>query len=175
MGDGTVMGRIRDLYIAKKLAGGGGGGGGGGAQLIATGKFTVKTSSTTEIDVGTLDAGASAVTNDKMLLVTIRAENPYGSYIYGSDCFACGDYQYNKDAVEFMEAGYTTFDLAGGGLMNALMGYGVDSSRFGVYAKSVNSSGVISIKAKYDASKGMIDDIFDVKAYLIDWVDNVHS
>ena len=141
-----------------------GGGSGSSYTLLTSAEFSVSTTSTSEITVGTIAAGASAYTGDKILVVSIRDKaGQRAGYYYGSDSFFANTYAKNGSTNTCnMVAQIFCYTGTNGRMMGS-------SGPYGVYAKSVTSSGVITINARYSSVYQAIDGTFKCDVYLLDW------
>lgn len=168
MGDGTVMGRIRDLYIAKKLAGGGGG---SSYTLLHSEEIAASTTSTTATDLTTITIDDEGCTGDKTLLVRIRDKaGPRTGYFYGSY-----NYLLNDLAANGTGSGYAKFLTNAIGFDSnnkAKLGQAAGGSGSGVFTSNLNvGTKKITIRTKYDSTYGTIDGTFIVEVYLLDTPD----
>ena len=164
------MGRIRDLYIAKKLAGGGGGG--SSYTLLHSEEIEVSTDSTTAINVKTISLGSEAYTSDKQVYVTIRDKaGPRAGYFYGVDSIF-----YNYYPKSGLAGNPSAFSLTSAVNSNGKVTgtTGSSGTGTGVYASTIHrgESGYsvvdLDIKAKYNSSYGTIDGTYIVEVYLSD-------
>jgi hypothetical protein len=155
-------------YLMGKQAGEGGGGGGGyGYTKLAEQDFTVNTSSTSETSVGTINAGASAWTSDKIVYVRIRdkAGKRLG-YWFGVDQFYVNVNPANHVASSVTPATWT-------------FGYYIDgtfkfnNTKVGIYTTTLNDAGNFTISAKYNGTYGTINGEYHVEVYALDWPDGV--
>lgn len=167
-GSGGSVTQDQDGFIILPPTGGGGGGG-SSYELLTSQEFTVSTTSTSNITVGTIATGASAYTSDKILYVKIR--DKAGQKInqhYGSDSFFANPYPKISSSTTSSTRAILTYYVNDVGKM------GVSSTAYGVYANSVNSSGDIVIYARYSSSNShTIDGTFKCDVYLLDWVGDV--
>lgn len=145
-------------------------------QLIAATQYTVNTTSTSEIAVGTFDTGDTSIwTSDKMVYVKIRRDSVTANGFVGTDCFFCNNvpgnglsstsnYLMHGTIYQRNSAGYLTQDRAIGHGSNAA------ASGYGVYPNRIYDDGKIDIKARYDSSiTGTISGNYNVEVYLLDW------
>lgn len=132
-------------------------GGGSGATLIASEEYEVNTSSTTETLIAQIPCGSEVLNAEKMVFVEVRdKEGKRNGYFYGSSTLLVSQptagnsfvYKYNNDEVSTYKGSY------------------------GVYAKSILSSGKVEIYSKYHATYSLtINGTFTVHIYLMDFPD----
>lgn len=143
------------------------GGGGYGYTKLAEQDFTVNTSSTSETSVGTINAGASAWTSDKIIYVRVRDKaGKRTGYWLGIDQFVVNINPANHSTVTVTPSSWS-FGYASDGTFKSI------NSRIGVYAATLNSAGDFSISAKYSGTYGFINGEYHVEVYALDWPDGV--
>lgn len=152
---------IAEILFAKKLAGGGGGGGGSNLTLLAKQSFAVKTSSTSVTDVGTIACGSEAWNKNAVIWVHVRPHSGRKDYaFYGTDTFFVNTNAANEQTTALTVYGTTAYAYS--------TMYSNNMAAIGVYADTIDSTGDIAIKAKYNSSgTRTIDDTFDVSVYAI--------
>ena len=142
------------------------GGGGSAWTLLATATLTVNTTSTSAASAGTVSCGTAAFTADKLIYVRIRDKaGKRAGYFYGSDTLFWG----------FTKANNTTTTNT----YAARSGYGYNSSSqwlsastsYGVYGYSIDSTGKLTVRRRYNSSYGTINGNFLVQVYSIDFPD----
>lgn len=139
------------------------GGAGSSYKLLKSAEFTVNTSSTTAIDVGTVAAGAAAYDSSKIIYVRIRDKaGVRDGYFTESDSWFPNPYQYKSQALTIST--YAKFAIGNGS---------VSTATYGVYPFSVDSNGTFTIKAKYNSTYGTINGTYVVEVYALDWPDKV--
>lgn len=139
------------------------GGAGSSYKLLKSAEFTVNTSSTSAIDVGTVAAGSAAYDSSKLIYVRIRdkAGVRNGYFTEYDACFP-NPYQYKGETSSMT---VSSKFIIGKGTVGASSG--------GVYPNSISSDGTVEIKAKYSSSYGTIDGTYVVEVYALDWPDKV--
>ena len=142
-------------------------GGGSNWTKIASETFTVSTTSTSNIEVGTINAGSSAYTSGKIMVVVIEdTAGPRTSHHLGTQAWFVNPYPASGTTSTLSTRGITSL------YVNNNDKYGVGTSAYGVYAYSVTSSGNILIYARYSSSSTYtIDGDFQCDVYLLDWPD----
>lgn len=139
------------------------GGGGSSYKLLKSAEFTVNTSSTAAIDVGTVAAGSAAFDSSKILYVRIRDKaGVRDGYFTESDSWFPNPYQSKGQTVSFSTCGKFSIGK-----------WSVSSSQYGVYPYNIGSDGTVTIKAKYSSAYGTIDGTYVVEVYALDWPDKV--
>lgn len=131
-----------------------GGGGGSNWTLLASTEYTVNTSSTTGIEVGTVSVDLSGVTNEDIIWVHIRDKaGPRSGYHYGTD-----NILFFKLNSLVMVEGFS---------FNANRIYNPYSDKKGVYVSGINiGQNTISISAVYSYSGSRtINGTFKVDVY----------
>lgn len=137
------------------------GGGGSSFELLSSSELTVKTTSTSAASAGTVALGSSAYTKDKIIWVNIRDKSgKRAGYFFGSDAFF----------VNYYKAGGLTSTLSVPAIV--LYRYTTSSAlaatagQYGVYGYSINSSGTLTIRRRYNSSYSLtIDSTYVVKVY----------
>lgn len=141
------------------------GGAGSSYKLLKSAEFTVSTTSSTPIDVGTVAAGATAYDSSKIIYVRIRDKaGVRAGYFTESDTWFPNQYQYKSQTSSLESSGRLSI---GKGTVST------SSGSSGVYAYSISSDGTVTIKAKYSSSYGTINGTFVVEVYALDWPDKV--
>lgn len=139
------------------------GGGGSSFELLSSSELTVKTTSTSAASAGTVALGSSAYTKDKIIWVCIRDKSgKRAGYFYGSDAFFVNYYKADGltttiavPAVLCMR--YTTSSA-----------FAATAGQYGVYGYSINSSGTLTIRRRYNSSYSLtIDSTYVVKVYAV--------
>lgn len=140
-----------------------------GYTKLAEQDFTVNTSSTSETSVGTISCGSEAYTSDKMLYVRVRDKaGRRNGYLYGGDYIVANPNPADGNNTSFSTCAAVLISVNGSG--HSIVG---QSSKMGVYAKTIATNGDISICAKYNGSYGAINGTYHVEVYLLDWPDGV--
>ena len=139
------------------------GGAGSSYKLLKSAEFTVNTSSTSAIDVGTVAAGAAAYDSSKIIYVRIRDKaGVRDGYFTGVDNWFVNNCQYKGSITTLITSAKL---VHGKGVIN--------TSSTGVYPMSIASDGTVTIKAKYNSTYGTIDGTYVVEVYALDWPDKV--
>lgn len=139
------------------------GGAGSSYKLLKSAEFTVNTSSTTAIDVGTVAVGAAAYDSSKIIYVRVRDKaGVRDGYFTESDTWVSNQFQYKSQPA--LLSAFGKFAIGKGS---------VSSASCGVYAYSISSDGTVTIKAKYNSTYGTVDGTYVVEVYALDWPDKV--
>lgn len=160
-------------------------GGGSSYTPIYSTSFTVSTTSTTAITVGTVTTGDSSIwTSGKLVYVKIRDTAGWrANHYYGCDAFLANNIPAttltSTSTYAWFGEGYSmnaSFKLS----TNPILSRSSSSapSGYGVYPTYLDSSGNITINARYSNSSSSsvtqaIDGTFSVDVYLLDWPDGV--
>lgn len=152
--------------------------GGGSSSWTKLGEadFDVSTTATSASSAGTISLGSVAVTKDKIIYVRVRDKaGPRAGYFLGSDNFFINVTKANNTPSTLSNAGrfihrYTT---------NASSPYGTyvggGTTGYGVYAYSIDNTGVINIYKRYQSNYSTtIDGTYHVEVYSLDYPDG-HS
>lgn len=153
-----VAGNIKKDVSIFSVVGTYEGSGSSAYTLIAEDELVVSTTSTSATGVGTVSAPGS-YQMAKIVYVKIRDKaGKRSGYFYGSDSFIIG----SSTTCVFRYVGTNSY------------GGSTSTTAVGVFANSVDSSNVISIRAKYSSgSSETIDGTFVVQVYLLEWPNNV--
>lgn len=139
------------------------GGAGSSYKLLKSAEFTVNTSSTTAIDVGTVAAGAAAYDSSKIIYVRVRDKaGVRDGYFTESDTWFPNQYQYKSKTTSLIDCG--KFVIGKGS---------VSTSQYGVCPYVISSDGTVTIKARYNSAYGTVDGTYVVEVYALDWPDKV--
>lgn len=140
------------------------GGAGSSYKLLASKAFTVNTTSTTSIDVGTIEA-PGAYTSDSIIYVKIRDKaGKRNGYFLGSDSIFFNPYPANGTGTSpATVGGKTAFNVNSQGKFSA------NSPQLGVYPYNIPSDGTITIKASYNSQYGTINGTYVVEVYALSW------
>lgn len=146
------------------------GGGGYGYTLLGSAEFTVNTTSTTELSVGTIDCGSAAYTSQKLIYVRIRDKaGKRNGYYYGSDSFVFNRNPGRGSTDTTTSVAICTMRYSSGALTSL-----IPSTKYGIYPGSINSSGEIAINGRYNSSStSTINGTFLCEVYSLDWPDGV--
>lgn len=144
-------------------------GAGGGFKLLASKEFEVNTTSTTAITVGTIQAGSEAWDSSKLVVVSIRDKaGKRAGYFFGTDNFIANHNEARGSSASVSIVATLIYMVNPEGQTFP----GVTNS--GVYASAIDSSGTITIKAKYGSSvTRTIDGTFKCDVYIIDFPNGV--
>lgn len=155
--------------------------GGSSYELIASTTYTVQTTSTTDIVVGTFQTGDTSIwTSDKMVYVKIRdTAGRRNGYFYGSDSMFCNNVPGNgsSSTSSYLMHGTSYYQTSAGNLVNYTLQRTSTSTitkGYGVYPTRIYSNGDIDIRAVYNSATLTIDGTFQVDVYLLDWPGNVN-
>lgn len=164
-GGGGSVTQDQDGFIV--LPSTGGGGGGSSWTKLTTTTFTVSTTSTSNITVGTISAGVSAYTSDKILVVLVKDKvGPRADHFLSSETWFINSYPANGSTSVLSIRGVTVQYVTSTGK------YGASATTYGIYANKISSSGSIEIYARYSSSEShIIDGEYQCDVYLLDWPD----
>ena len=137
------------------------GGGGSNWTLIKSGTLTVNTTSTSAGSAGTLECGSTAWTATDIIWVRIRGQSGKRSgYFYGSDAFFANYRAKNNSTTADSVPTVLYYRVDSGGTYTAASG------SYGVYAYSINTSGTLTIRRRYNSTNTLtINDTFDIDVY----------
>lgn len=145
------------------------GGGGSPWTLVASKEFTVNTSSTSVVDVGTIDCGSALAQGDKLIFTIVRDKaGKRAGYFYGGYNI-CLNYEI-KDTPSAQPLKNI--------VSNAMYGQDANSkwynlnNAYGVYVKSVNctrENASATVSARYYSTLGTIDGTYLVEIYTLDF------
>ncbi|MBQ3404765.1 MAG: hypothetical protein IJG63_05055 [Oscillospiraceae bacterium] len=145
-------------------------GGGYGYTLLGSAEFTVNTTSTTELSVGAIDCGSAAYTSQKLIYVRIRDKaGKRSGYYYGSDSFVFNRNPGRGSTDTTTSVAICTMRYSAGAPTSL-----IPSTKYGIYPKSINSSGEIAINGLYNLSAtSTINGTFLCEVYALDWPDGI--
>lgn len=134
--------------------------------LLATAEFAVNTTSTTATAVGTISAGADAVDENSIIVVSVRDKaGKRNGYFFGSDAWF----------ENFQKANGSTSTLTAGGrqglYVNSSGNFASASASYGVYGYSITNAGVVTIRRRYNSSYGTINGTFVCTVYKVSYPD----
>ncbi|MBQ3660448.1 MAG: hypothetical protein II907_00200 [Firmicutes bacterium] len=137
--------------------------GGAGWEKIASTTLTVSTTSTSAASAGTISLGSTYFTEDKIIYVRIRDhEGKRAGYFYGSDAYFMNYYKSNGASTTLATPAVLVYRYNNSALA-------ATAGQYGVYGYSINSSGVLTIRRRYNSSYSLtINSTFDVDVYAID-------
>lgn len=144
-------------------------GGGGGYTLLASQDFEVNTTSTSDVDVGTMNLGSSAYTSDKILYVKIRDKaGARASHYIGTDAIMINPYP-TRGGTSNLTAYAELVSY-----LNSSNNYQTTATTtgYGLKGTSLTEAGVLTIKARYNSTYGAIDGTYNVSVYLLDYAPN---
>lgn len=140
------------------------GGGTSSWTKIGSTTLTVDTTSTSASSAGTLALGSAYYTADKIIWVRIRdQEGKRAGYFYGSDAYF----------MNFYKAQGVTTTLATPAVLcyrvSTSSAYAATAGQYGVYGYSINSSGTLTIRRRYNSNYSLtINSTYDVDVYALD-------
>ena len=161
------------------------GGSGYGYEFIGSADFTVNTTSTTAVSVGTFETGSSSIwTSGKMVYVKIRdTAGRRNGYYYGTDCFFANLIPGNNltGTYSYQMCGSYFYQNASGYLQQNSLYRSSSSSvvgGYGVYPIRVYNNGDVEIETRYSSSSSYntltINGTFRVSVYTLDWPGGVN-
>lgn len=134
---------------------------GGGLTLVASKEFTANVTSSSDVDIGTIDCGPSIYGSDKIVIVRIRDKaGSRNTYYYGSliMCIAYtqgGSEKTYLGTMIFVQNNLGTINVAG------------NASAYGIRVAGISDQGVITLVAKHSAAAGKIDGTFLVEVFVV--------
>ena len=137
------------------------GGGSSNWTLIASGTLTVNTTSTSAASAGTISCGSAAWTGTDIIWVRIRGQSgKRNGYFYGSDAIFANYRAKNGSSTADSTPAVQYYRVDSSGTYTSLTG------SYGVYAYSINTSGTLTVRQRYNSSNTLtINDKFDVEVY----------
>ena len=131
--------------------------------LIGSGELTVKSTSTSAASAGTISCGSGAFTKDAIILVHIRDKaGKRNGYTYGSDAIFCNANKANNSTSTFSTPAVTTIRVNSDGTYTSYTG------QYGVYGYSINSSGTLTVRRRYNSTYSLtIDGTYVVNVYKV--------
>lgn len=137
--------------------------GGSSWTKIASTTLTVSTTSTSAASAGTVSLGSGYYTKDKIIWVHIRdSQGARAGYFYGSDAFF----------INYNEASGTTTTISVPAVMCMRYNnsaYSATLGQYGVYGYSINSSGTLTIRRRYNSNYTLtINSTYNVDVYALD-------
>ena len=134
------------------------GGGGGWTKIGNTTELTVSTTSTSAASAGTIALGSAYYTKDYIIHVRIRDKNGKSNgNFYGSDTYFMNFYKANGATTTLSTVAQICYRYNNSALAATAGGYGV-------YGYSINSSGTLTIRKRYNATYSLTVN----STYLID-------
>lgn len=139
------------------------GGGGSSFELLSSSELTVKTTSTSAASAGTVALGSSAYTKDKIIWVNIRDKSgKRAGYFFGSDAFFVNYYKADGLTTTISVPAVLCMRYTTSSALAATAG------QYGVYGYSINSSGTLTIRRRYNSSYSLtIDSTYVIKVYAV--------
>lgn len=139
------------------------GGGGSSFELLSSSELTVKTTSTSTASAGTVALGSSAYTKDKIIWVNIRDKSgKRAGYFFGSDAFFVNYYKADGLTSTLSVPAIVLYRYTTSSALAATAG------QYGVYGYSINSSGTLTIRRRYNSSYSLtIDSTYVIKVYAV--------
>lgn len=138
-------------------------GGGSSFTKIASKEFTVNTTSSTATAVGTIDLGSQYFTKDKIIYVRVRDKaGKRDGYFYGTDVYFMNFQKANNSSSTLSTYAAVTHRYVNGV-------YACYSGYYGVYGYSINSSGTLTIRRRYNSTySATINSTYVVDVYAVD-------
>ena len=147
---GLMMGMVQSIY-----------------KRIYHGEITANITSTSQINVATINLGSEAFTSNKLVYVKIRDKaGKRNGYMIGTDTIFANSSPANGVTISIATAARLVMKYN-----NDTFGMMWDS--FGLYAGSISSSGELKISGRYTESRtATIDGTYTVDVYLLDYPEN---
>lgn len=129
--------------------------------LISHTTLLVNTTSTSAASAGTVSLGSSAFTSTDVVWVHIRGQRGKSAgYFYGSDAIFVNSQKANGTTTTFSAPAVEYIRVSSSNT------YTTATGSYGVYAYSINSSGTLTIRRRYNSSNTLtINDTFDIYVY----------
>lgn len=140
-----------------------GGGGSSWTKIGNTTELTVNTTSTSAASAGTINLGSSYYTKDKIIYVRVRDKSgKQAGYFYGSDAFFMNYYKANGATTTISTPAVVCYRYNNGA-------YAATAGQYGVYGYSINSSGTLTIRRRYNSSYSLtINSTYLIDVYALD-------
>jgi hypothetical protein len=137
------------------------GGGTSNWTLLGSTTLTIEASNTTSTTSGTVSCGSGAYTKDDVIWVHIRGQSgKRNGYFYGSDTIFINHQKANNSTSTFSAPAVEYIRVSSSGA------YTTATGSYGVYGYSINSSGTVTIRQRYNSTNTLtINDKFDVYVY----------
>ena len=151
----------KTAYVNGAKITGTGSGGGSNWTLLGSTTLTINTTSTSAASAGTIACGSGAYTKDDVIWVHIRGQSGKRSgYFYGSDTIFINHQKANSGTSTFSAPAVEYIRVSSSG------SYTTATGSYGVYGYSINSSGTVTIRQRYNSTNTLtINDKFDVYVY----------
>ena len=129
--------------------------------LLGSTTLTINTTSTSAASAGTVACGSAAYTKDAVIWVHIRGQSgKRNGYFYGSDTIFINHQKANGSTSAFSAPAVEYIRVSSSGT------YTTATGSYGVYGYSINSSGTVTIRQRYNSTNTLtINDKFDVYVY----------
>ena len=146
-----------------RTAGTASGGGGSNWTLLGSTTLTINTTGTSASSAGTVACGSAAYTAASVIWVHIRGQSGKRSgYFYGSDTIFINHQKANGGTSTFSAPAVEYIRVSSSG------SYTTATGSYGVYGYSINSSGTVTIRQRYNSTNTLtINDKFDVYVYAL--------
>ena len=137
--------------------------------LLGSTTLTVNTTSTSASSAGTVSCGTGAFTKDDVIYVHIRGQSgKRNGYFYGSDAIFINHQKANGGTSAFSAPAVEYIRVSSSGA------YTTATGSYGVYGYSINSSGTVTIRQRYNSTNTLtINDKFDVYVYKLTLPNNL--
>lgn len=140
------------------------GGGTSSWTKIGSTTLTVSTTSTSAASAGTIALGSAYYTKDKIIWVRIRdQEGERAGYFYGSDAYFMNYYKAQGVTTTLVTPAVVCYRYT------TSSAYAATAGQYGVYGYSINSSGTLTVRRRYNSSYSLtINSTYDVDVYALD-------
>ena len=145
-----------------------GGGSTSGWTKIATQDYTVSTTSTSTTTTGTINLGNQYYTSNKIIYVKVRDKaGARNGYFVGTDAFFFNPYPKNGATTQVSNPLLMIIRKTTDG------NYEMTSSKFGIYAASLDSNGNLTISQRYSSSYTLtINGTYEVTVWTLEYAPN---
>ena len=139
-------------------------GGSSFTKIGSTTELTVSTTSTTAASAGTIELGSAYYTSSKIIYVRVRDKaGKRAGYFYGADAYFMNVYNINGATTTMTVPAQVSYRYSTNNT------YGIVSGGYGVYAYSINSTGTLTIRKRYNSTNSLtVDGTYTIDVYAVD-------
>lgn len=121
--------------------------GGSSWVLLGSAQLSVSTTSTSAASAGTISCGSGAFTADDIIYVRVRDKaGKRAGYFYGSDAIFINSNKANNSTSTFSTVANVAIRYSTSSQYTSYVG------QYGVYGYSINSSGTVTIRRRYNSN-----------------------
>lgn len=142
-------------------------------KLIATQEYTASATSTSSSSVGTITLGSNYFTSDKIIYVKIRDKaGSRNGYFVGTDTYFFNFYAANNSTTILESKATFVHRKSSAGSFNTYVPVSSNEG-YGIYPASLNSSGVLTIKKRYNSTYTLtVNGTYVVEVYTLNYSKN---